>query len=122
MLPDTDTEKKLCSKANYRRLSIADRVPMLEEIETYITIIDHKSEFPNKTLCCFINPSKSNIRKVSKVILDKINEKIISSVTINQRKNKSAVLKWYSKILSKTQCSFIQFDIEIFYPSITPGL
>ena len=31
----------------------------------------------------------------------------------------SAVLKWYNKIPNKTQCSFIQFDIESFYPSIT---
>ena len=32
------------------KLSIADRVPMLEETETYITIKDHKNEFPYKTL------------------------------------------------------------------------
>ena len=69
-----------------------------------------------------VNPSKSSIGKISKVILDRINEKIISSVTINQWKNTSAVYKWYNKIPSKLQCPFIQFDIESFYPSITRGL
>ena len=69
-----------------------------------------------------IIPSKSSIGKVSKVILDRIIEEIISSVTINHWKNTSVFLKWYSKIASKTQCSFIQFDIESFYPSITRGL
>ena len=69
-----------------------------------------------------INPPKSNIGKIIKVILKRINEKIISSVTINHLKNTLAVLKWYSKIPIKTQCSFMQFDIESFYPSITWGL
>ena len=121
------TNKKT-EKINYtakqitEKLSIADRVPMLEETEAYITIKDHKSKFPNKILCRLINPSKSYIGKISKVILDRINEKIISLVTINQWKNTSAVLKWYSKIPRKTECSFIQFDIESFYPSITRGL
>ena len=91
---------------------------MLEETEAYIPIKDHKSEFPNKIPCRLINPSKSSIVKISKVILDRINEKIISSVTMNQWKNRSEVLKWYNKIPNKTLCSFIQFGIEGFYPSI----
>ena len=108
------TNKKI-EKINYtakqitEKLSTANRVPMLEETEAYITIKDHKSEFPNKIQCRLINQSKSSIGKISKVILDRINEKIISSVTINQWKNASAVLKWYSKIPSKTQYLFIQF-------------
>ena len=108
------TNKKI-EKINYtakqitEKLSTANRVPMLEETEAYITIKDHKSEFPNKIQCRLINESKSSIGKISKVILDRINEKIISSVTINQWKNASAVLKWYSKIPSKTQYLFIQF-------------
>ena len=108
------TNKKI-EKINYtakqitEKLSTANRVPMLEETETYITIKDHKSEFPDKIHCRWINQYKSSIGKISKVILDRINEKIISSVTINQWKNASAVLKWYSKIPSKTQYLFIQF-------------
>ena len=108
------TNKKI-EKINYtakqitEKLSTANRVPMLEETEAYITIKDHKSEFPNKIQRRLINQSKSSIGKISKVILDRINEKIISSVTINQWKNASAVLKWYSKIPSKTQYLFIQF-------------
>ena len=99
---------KKIEKINYtakqitEKLSIANRIPMLEETEAYITIKDHKSEFSYKILCRLINPSKSIIGKTSKVILDRINEKIISPVTIIQWKNTSAVLKWYSKIPSKT--------------------
>ena len=121
------TNKKT-EKINYtakqitEKLSIADNVPILEKTEAYITFKVHKSEFPNKIPCRLINPSKSSIGKISKVILNRINEKIISSVAINHWKNTSAVLKWHSKISSKTQCSFIQFDIKSFYPSITRGL
>ena len=34
-----------------------------------------------------MNPSKSNIEKVSKIIVDKINSYVVSSVQINQWKN-----------------------------------
>ena len=34
-----------------------------------------------------MNPSKSNIEKVSKIILDKINSYVVFSVQINQWKN-----------------------------------
>ena len=85
---------------------------MLEETETYITIKDHKSEFPNKIQSCLINLYRSSIGKISMVILDRINERIISSVTVNQWENTSVVLKWYNKIPNKTKCSFIQFDIQ----------
>ena len=60
----------------------------------------------SKILCYLSSPSlsKSGVGKISKVILGRINEKITSSVTVNQWKNISAVLKWYNKISNKTQC------------------
>ena len=69
---------------------------MLEE--TYITIKYHKSEFPNKIPCRLINPTRSSFGKISEVILGRVNEIIISSVTMNQWKNILVVLKWYNKI------------------------
>ena len=41
---------------------------------------------------------------------------------MNEWKNAWAVLKQHNKIPSKTQCSFIQSDIESFCPSITREL
>ena len=49
----------------------------MHENESYISIKDHKESFPNKTSCRLINPSKSNVGKTSKTILDKINTKIV---------------------------------------------
>ena len=87
---------------------------MLEETEAYITIKDHKSRFPNKTVCHLINPSKSSIGKISKVILDRINEKIISSVTMNQWNNTLAVLKWYNKIPTRPNVHSYSLTLKVF--------
>ena len=53
---------------------------MVEKItpkNSYITIKDHKQEFSNKIQCRLINPTKTNIGKISKQILEKINNDII---------------------------------------------
>ena len=55
----------------------------MQEAEAYITIKDHKYEFPNKIPCRLINPSKSKISKISKAILDTINKNVIRFTEIN---------------------------------------
>ena len=70
--------------AKIRKLLLEVRVKLMQETESYTTSQDHKQEFPNKILCRLIIPSKSSIRKISKVILYKINEKILASTTKNQ--------------------------------------
>ena len=56
-----------------KELPISDSIEKLQETEAYITIKDHKEDFPNIS-CRLINPSKSSIGKISKVILDEINQ------------------------------------------------
>ena len=104
------------------KLSLDDRVPRLQETEAYITVKDHKDDFPNKIPCRLINPSKSSIGKISKTILDRINKNVVTSIQINQWKNTSSVIEWFKKINNKDKSSFIQFDIESFYPSISENL
>ena len=88
----------------------------------YIYIYIYKDEFPNKIPCRLINPSKSNIGKISKAILDTINKNVVRATEINQWKNTSNVLDWYANCTDKNKASFVQFDIENFYPSITSDL
>ena len=91
-------------------------IERMYENESYVTIKDHKEHFPNK-ICRLINPSKSDIRKISKTMLDKI----ITSF-INQCKsveNSTSVIEWYKTIPNKDQYRFIIFDIENVYPSIS---
>ena len=65
------------------KLSIFDRVDRLQNNEVYVTIKDHKKNFQTNPTFRLINPSKTNIGKISKKILDKINEKITSSIGVN---------------------------------------
>ena len=58
------------------KLLKSDRMENLKEAEAYITIKDHKENFSNKISCRLINPSKSRIRKISKVIIVKVNQQI----------------------------------------------
>ena len=69
-----------------------------------------------------INPSKTGIGKISKVILDRINKSVVISTKINKWKNTSSVTEWFKNINNKEKSSFIHFDIESFYPSITEEL
>ena len=86
----------------------------MQENECYIIVKDHKEDFPHKISCRLINPSKSDIGKLSKIILDKINSDALSSVQVNQWKNTQAVIEWFKNIRNKNSASFIVFDVESF--------
>ena len=91
----------------------------LQETEEYIIINDFKKDFPNKILCRLINPSKSSIEKISEVILDKISKQIQLITKVNQWKETSRVIEWFNNFQSKERLSFVVFDIESNYPSIS---
>ena len=57
--------KKIASK-----LKLEDRIQILDDNDAYIFIKNHQEGFPDKISCCLINPSKSDIGKISKEILD----------------------------------------------------
>ena len=93
----------------------------VQEGQCYISVKDHKEDFPHKISCRLINPSKwEDIGKISKIILDKINSNAVSSVQVNQWKKSQAVVEWFKKIRNKNNASFLVF--ETFYPSISPEL
>ena len=46
-----------------QQLNISDRVEIPPTKQAYITLKDHKPEFPNNLKCRLINPAKSNIGK-----------------------------------------------------------
>ena len=47
---------------------------------------------------------------------------MLSGTKINQWKNTSSVITWFEKIKYKKTSSFICFDVENFYPSISSNL
>ena len=104
------------------KLPVSDRIEKMQETEAYITIKDHKESFPNKIRCRLINPSKSSVGRISKVNLDKINDNIQKKTSVNQWKDTPSVIEWFVNIKEKERSSFMVFDIESFYPSITECL
>ena len=104
------------------KLNLADRINLTPEREAFITLKDHKPNFKNNPTCRLINPAKSEIGKVTKQLLDRINQKVIASIGVNQWKNTSSVLTWFNNIPNKDQYSFIAFDVVDFYPSISIDL
>ena len=93
-----------------KKLDLAERVECLAKNLAFITLKDHKEHFQASLPCRLINPSKSELGKVSKVKLEKINQALINS---------SSVIEWFKGIDNKKDCIFVKFDIREFYPSIS---
>ena len=74
------------------RLDLEDKIEKLQESESYITIKDHKDDFPHKISFRLINPSKSDIGKISKLIIDKINTKLLKIYKVNQWGNTQSAI------------------------------
>ena len=51
--------------------------------------------------------------------MKQIKQEVPKKIDVNQWKNTSNVINWFSSIENKENCTFIQFNIKEFYPSIT---
>ena len=115
-----EIEKERQNIANM--LNISNRVDPMSKTNAFISLKDHKPDFENNPKCRLINPAKSQLGKVSKAILDNINNDIRSQTQMNQWRNTDDAISWFKSIDDKHLKSFISFDIVDFYPSITEDL
>ena len=118
VLDDTNREAaKIC-----KTLEIDERVDVFSEAEPFITYKDHKEDFTQRPKCRLINPAKSSVGKISKRILERVNKKIREMTGANQWVCSKQVVNWFHEIQDKKNSTFIKFDIDAFYPSITADL
>ena len=126
-----DTDNKLAdinkdTQKYASALEIEDRMECHSESNAFITIKDHKQEFPDSIKCQVINPAYNNLGRVSKRILDKVNHTCRDASGVNQWRSTQDVLQWFSNVNSsnttKDKAKLLQFDISEFYPSITEDL
>ena len=114
------------TKKHARSLQIIDRIERHSESNAFLTIKDHKPEFPNTIKYRIINPASNKLGKVSKWVFDKINTKCRTASSVNQWRSTQDVLNWFSLVHSnncmKKKSQFLQFDICEFYPSISEEL
>ena len=94
------------------KLKIDDRVGTMAEKDAFITLKDHKPNFTDKPTCRLINPMKSDIGKVSKKILDRINATIVQKCKFDKWKGTKSVINWLKNIKSKQHSHFICFDMH----------
>ena len=104
------------------KLHIDDRIEPMARKPAFISLKDHKKNFENHPKCRLINPVKSELGKVSKAILDRINTDTRARTEVNQWRNSSAVTEWFNGINNKPSHTFISFNIVDFYPSISEDL
>ena len=90
--------------------------------ECFITSKEHKSNLKDNPKARLINPTKNEIGRIIKNILDKINHQLKDSLRINQWKDTSEIIQWFLKIPDKNRYKFAIFDIKDFYPSISEKL
>ena len=76
-------------------LELSDRIYVLAQKPSYITLKDHKENFRSHPTCRLINPAKSEIGIISKQTLDRINKTTLEATKINQWKNSGAVIEWF---------------------------
>ena len=103
-------------------LKLENRMECYTQNEAFITFKDHKENFLNHPKCRLINPAKSEMGKVSKSILEKLNKQIRDATNLVQWRNSGEVIQWFEGRKLGKNCKFIQFDICEFYPSISEDL
>ena len=90
--------------------------------QAYIALKDHKENFRNNTKCRLINPSKSEVGRVSKKYLNDIIADVSRKTEVNQWRNTARVINCFKNLSDKHKRKFIKFDIAEFYPSISENL
>ena len=96
-------EVSLEAKKITTNLGLADRVEMHSRDVGFISVKDHKLNFENDPKCRLINPAKSQIGKISKIILERINSKVRDSTKLQQRRSTKAALEWFNGLEQKSK-------------------
>ena len=96
-LADANTAKSINTELKdiASHLNIANRIEPMTETPAFISLKDHKENFNNNPQCRLINPAKSNLGKVSKTILDRINNNIRIQTRSNQWRNTDDTIEWF---------------------------
>ena len=90
--PTTEEDITLQHKTIATKLELDDRIDVTAQKQAFITLKDHKPNFRNNPTCRLINPTKPEIGKISKLILEKINTDVKTATKLNQWKNTDEVI------------------------------
>ena len=81
--PKLETSINLEAKSIAELINLCDRIECIARTPAFIPLKDHKPDFWQNPSCRLINPAKNELGKVSKLIIEKINKKLISELHFN---------------------------------------
>ena len=105
-----------------KNINLDNCIECIAKNNAFATLEDHKQNFRSTIPCHLITPCKSELGKISKIILENINKTLIEKLNVNQWKNTETVIHWFKSIEQKSRCFFIQFAVIEFYPSMTENV
>ena len=85
-----------------KNIKLYDQIVCTAKSSAFITLEDpQKKKFRTSTPCRLLNPCKSELGKISKLILEKANKYLADLLSLNQWKNSDMVINWFSSIKNK---------------------
>ena len=99
--PKLKTSINIEAKNIAQLINLDGRIECIARTLAFITLKDHKPDFRQNPSCRLINQAKNELGKVSKLIIENINKKLISELHFKQWKNANSVLKWFIDISNK---------------------
>ena len=82
-------------------MHLDDKMELFQKKQSFITLKDHEENFENNPKCRLINPSKTDIGKIAKQILESYVSKIRGITGVNQRGNTSGVTNWFTGMIGQ---------------------
>ena len=104
------------------KLELKDRVHRSAQRDCFATLKDHKPGFRSNPQCRLLNPTKSELGKVAKQMLERVNSELRAKTNLKQWRRTSEARDWFVNLEDKQELTFIKFDVESFYPSISETL
>ena len=95
---DKTLKKQLFSKQKELHKASTWMIILSEKNNAFVTLNDHKQNFRSVAPCHLINRCKSELGKISKIILENISKTLIEKLNVNQWKNTETVIHWFKSI------------------------
>ena len=89
-----------------KEFDLHDQLNIMSKQLCFVTIKDHKRNFCTNPKYRLLNPTKSELGKLSKHILQTINTELPNKIKVNQWQNSNEVIEWFKSILNKNECTF----------------
>ena len=102
-----------------KKLELVKKMKCLAKNPAFLSLKDHKLNFQLFQHCRLISPSKSDIGKISKSLLDRINGNLRNKLQFNQKKILDNVIDWFKEIKNRNKYVFRKTDTTEFYPSFS---